>query len=206
MFTILTPRRNGWRTALTLCALAGAALLLSAPARADGITWTLNGVQFADGGTAAGTFTYDAPTEIMSTWSITVSGGNTSTFPALTYTPSNSRFIYIPFGLSGFSQVSYQFTSNTFYPGNSSDLRFLSLNPASPLTNAGGAISLLLSDPYSLECYNCYPSRFITAGSLSASPVPEPATLLLWATGLLGLGGLGLCSALRNARRIGSTL
>jgi len=58
--------------------------------RAAILTETLQNVTFYDGGVATGTFTFDTSTSAITAWSISVSGGNTVSFPALTYGTSNS--------------------------------------------------------------------------------------------------------------------
>jgi hypothetical protein len=49
-------------TALVLIVLAS----MVPTASADGVTWTLSGVTFSGGGTASGTFVYDADTNTFS--------------------------------------------------------------------------------------------------------------------------------------------
>ena len=50
-------------------------LIYAADATANIVTWTLNDVTFDDGGTAIGTFDFDADIGIVSAWNISVSGG-----------------------------------------------------------------------------------------------------------------------------------
>ncbi|MBW4684938.1 MAG: PEP-CTERM sorting domain-containing protein [Komarekiella atlantica HA4396-MV6] len=128
------------------------------------LTWTLNNVIFNDGGQALGSFNYDANTNILSNWNISVSGGNESTFPPLTYTPNNSETnifdnVYL-FGL------------------NDDSLRQIRFEPISNLTNAGGTIPFNPASIFASECYNCSPFRAFASGSLTAQAVPEPLTIL----------------------------
>ncbi|MGH9487004.1 MAG: PEP-CTERM sorting domain-containing protein [Terriglobales bacterium] len=172
---------------LVVFAVAIAAALLPARARAGALTWQLNGVTFADGGTATGSFSYDAASNSMTAWSISTSGGDTADFPAFTFNPSNSFFLFE--GYPTAAPWSYVFSTDQVYSAYSDENLFFSINPAAQLTDAGGDISILTNnDPFSIEFYDCYPSRFMTAGTVSALATPEPATWLLLASGLLGLG------------------
>ncbi len=87
---------------LLFLSIAVVAIVLSCtkPATAA-VTFTLSGFKFEDGATATGTFVFefeDSVTEYcegdITDWQITVSGGDQTTFPAITYTPSNSVAYY----------------------------------------------------------------------------------------------------------------
>jgi hypothetical protein len=70
------------------------ALVLFSATQADAVplTWNLSGVTFLDGGTATGSFTFDADAAtagVLSAPIITVTGGATGVFPPLTYSISN---------------------------------------------------------------------------------------------------------------------
>src|SRR5215510_9251983 len=83
-------RRSRTRAALFAACLATVGTLaLPLSARATPVSWTVAG-DFADGGAVSGSFTYDAATNAMSAWSLTVAGGNTGTFPAFTYSDAIS--------------------------------------------------------------------------------------------------------------------
>ncbi|MEA5535634.1 PEP-CTERM sorting domain-containing protein [Crocosphaera sp. XPORK-15E] len=171
----------------TLATLAVAALgSLASPASAVSLTWNLQNVQFEDGGTATGSFQYDADTNTFGAVNIQVQGGDTGTFP--TYTYDTFAFLDPTFRVA--------FANSSDLDPNDSGVRQLRLGTASPLTNAGGTFSLQLNLPGSnLECFNCNPIRFITGGSLTTNPlnpapVPEPGTIL----GLLAFGSLGVLS------------
>jgi hypothetical protein len=161
----------------SLAALA--MLLLSAAASANSVVWTLDGVTFDDGGTASGQFTLDADRQVLRPWSISVAGGNTANFPALTYS----------FGTNS--------TASTFNGGNPQDtivfeltdgsLRQLRITPSAALTDSGGTIALDLATAHNesggVECFNCGPARIVTAGSL----VGVPEALLVAPTPTLSL-------------------
>ena len=64
------------RSRVTILGLvAGLVLTLSTPAHA--ILWTLSGVTFDDGGTASGSFDYDADTNTLSSINIVTTAGGT---------------------------------------------------------------------------------------------------------------------------------
>lgn len=155
--------------AIAAClALWGAATADAAPLR-----WVLSGVTFADGGIATGSFFFDADTSTVSNWNVSVSGGNTGTFPPFTYDVGSSDV-------------------NVFNAGNPGDTinfsagmapsRDLRLTPVADLTNAGGSVALDLTTMNAmegnLECFNCSPSRFITAGALVQVQAAVAAPLL----------------------------
>ena len=162
--------------AFSVLALFAAVGIFSDTTQADPIVWTLQGVTFDDGGTATGSFTYDAGTTIYSDWNISVQG-----------------FIYMPnafpvsFASGNDSTVTFVFSIPRVF-GRSLTLTFLS-----PLTNTGGT-SGLVGAPESFERFASRlgtTTRFITAGSVTTAPaaVPEPSTLALLASGIF-IGGL----------------
>lgn len=124
-----------------------------------GAIWTLSNVSFADGGVATGSFVYDASNNTVSNWNISVSGGNTGTFPALVYTPANSTV----FPVSGGKRI--LFTSN-------SSTRMLRLSTDGARTNAGGSVTIDFANDqnFNVECYNCSPFRYVTGGSMTGVP------------------------------------
>ncbi len=159
---------------LGLCSL----LLATAPLSAQTVTWTLSGVTFGDGGTATGFFAVDFPAGTVTSWSLSVSGGNMMDFPALTYGPGNSS-----------EETSFPpGTLGRAFEENGSN-RQLRLHTVAALTAAGGTIALDNSGVgfAAAECYDCSPFRVVTAGELVgtvSSPEPVP-TLGEW--GLLAL-------------------
>jgi uncharacterized repeat protein (TIGR01451 family) len=148
---------------------AVAALLIATPVFAVPVRWTLNGVTFDDGGMATGSFDFDADSSTLSNWNIGVSGGNTGSFPVLTYSTADASSEY------------YLFTGNTTHTIQfdlSSSDRQLRLTPVSDLTNAGGTVAIDLATAFGgsggVECFNCSPFRLINAGSFSGV---APATI-----------------------------
>lgn len=150
-------------------------------ASATPITWTLHDVTFDDGGTATGTFDYDADTNTVSAVDITTSAG--TSFPGADYTLVDPG--YGPFA------GAMVFVTGTFadYTGTPA----LSFVFASDLTDAGGTVA---AEVFGGE-FTCIDSgctngdevrAMLDGGSVTAAGmVPEPATLsLLAAGGLLG--------------------
>ena len=137
------------------------AALMPAASFAVPVQWTLSGVRFEDGGTASGSFVYDADTQLLSAWSLAVDGGSATAFPPITYHTSNST-IYAD---SGFSNP--QPTIIATLGGSQRQIR---VTPIAALTNAGGTVAINLAtaggNSGSIECYNCGPSREIVAGDL----------------------------------------
>jgi len=137
-------------------------MLCAASAGAFPVTWTLSGTTFNDGGTASGAFVYDADTDTFSSWSVTVAGGDTATFPPLTYDAGTSISRYDTFNPT---LVGAQFIV-------SASMRQLRLPGVVPLSDAGGTVALNLASGFQGECYNCAPYRPFSAGSLVGTAAP----------------------------------
>lgn len=170
-----------------LCAVA-------APALAVPVTWTLNGVAFSDGGSATGSFIYDADTNTFSSINVQVSGGS---LPALTY--------IAPHPVAQASIVALLPTASGDFTG----VRVVVFGPIGGLTNAGGTLTLNTA-PVEGTCTNptCSTTtggvRSLTAGTLvgvAAGPAPIPAvsTTLLGLTGALLAGGAMLLMRRRGS-------
>ena len=131
------------------------------------LRWVLQGVTFADGGTATGAFNYDATTESVTSWNITVAGGNTTSFPPLTYSTSNSTVLVgCTTGCPATQEKAIIITQN-------SSTRQFRITPDGAFTNLGGTLAVDLNTggggSGAVECFNCGPFRLINAGSLSAA-------------------------------------
>jgi hypothetical protein len=171
-------------------AILVAGLSLSAPAFASPILWTLSGVKFFDGGTAAGSFIYDASTNTYSSVSITTTAG--STRPGATYPFESPVFSSTPGVLFANSSTAANLTGET--------LLILIFSPSS-LTNAGGTVPLSGAEEYTCAVAGCH--SFLTnyrntysGNSLAGqvSTVPEPSSGMLLASSVF----LGIRALLRR--------
>lgn len=125
-------------------------------------TWSLFAA-FDDGGIASGFFVYDADTDRISNWDITATAGRV--LGSFEYTPGNSA--------AGDLQGIFFFESNQLFPGccGYNEARSLNLGFTSPVTNAGGTVSLTHGQPGQQggnECLNCNPFRLIIGGSITS--------------------------------------
>ena len=158
-------------------------------AAATPVTWCLSDAEFDDGTSATGYFIFDADLAGNAkavNWSIETEA--LAPFEARSYVPSTGA-------ASVFSGDSRVLISDR--PSGSPSVQAFNLQTSSPLTNAGG--SLTLSGAY--ECINCSPVRWLTGSLVSTSGSPDscfPSVGVGTATavpsmpffGLLALGGL----------------
>lgn len=133
------------------------------------ITWQLSDAVFSDGGTVTGSFVYDADTDKVSSWSISVAGGDTVSFPPKTYSSSNQFNIEIhqngPTPISTNPVVYFAFIRLDTPAGN-----IIFCAPDTQLlTDNGGTVSLLgarcVSQENNFEVVN---SRTVNQGELIA--------------------------------------
>ena len=146
-----------------LLATAGLLLVFAACTPAQ-VTWTLEDVTFSNGNVATGTFTTNAATNAILSFSIVVSGPDT----AAAFTATQMVDSYLP-GEIGIANTGFT--------------EYVDLFPSTNLTNAGGIIPLLGT---SVDCPGC--GTIVTTGGHDPEVVgvtPEPATYGLM---LLGLG------------------
>ena len=164
---------------ITVASAAVLSLSMSAgSASAANLDWTLNNVAFSDGGTATGSFKYDADTSTYRAFSISVQGGSVLT--PFTYNNSNS------FTQAGaFVDTDVRFEKNDFS-------RYLTLEFFNALTNAGGTVPLVKGNlgQASFECKQeiCSSNtvtRNITTGTVTARPIPVPGAVF----GIIVAGG-----------------
>jgi len=146
------------------------------PARAVPITWTLQDVSFLDGATASGSYVYDASTDTYSDIDISTTVG--SLRAAATYVTECGAVA----GCVAFSpnpQAALLLTSGGDADGQPAFL----IGLASPMTDLGGTIPLIAGVAEQVTCATsggnlCQvggtPVDRVTAGSVSASELPEP--------------------------------
>ncbi len=175
--------RLGLKNLLAAMVLA----MASISAFAVPVLWTLTGVVFNDGGTASGSFIYDATTNTYSSVSITTTTGSTRTGAAYSVTntsiSSSTAALYV-----------------TSAAANQTGLPALFLPFTSALTNAGGSVNIRLGLNASFDGSesNCgdaacsgpaVPQRLMTSGSVTGAVVTASIpTLSEW--GLILLSGL----------------
>lgn len=165
---------------------------LATPVGAAPMLWTLSNITFDDGGTAAGSFNFDASTQTISDYAISVSGGSTM-----------STFTYDGQDIDQFASP-YSIKRVIFYdrdPTHNYLIRYLSFDFVQPLGDEGGIVSLFLANSRSFECDNCSARRYITGGQVvgQALAVPEPAG---WCLMVLGFGMAGFALRRRQASRL----
>jgi len=171
-------------TALLLVVLAG----MIPTASADQVTWVLSGVTFSDGGTASGSFVYNADTNTYSSINITTTAG--SILGGATYTGAdpcctffNSSFLGVVTNPSLLDLTGTPLLRVVF---------------VTPLTDLGGTSLLSLTPDFSIEgpcfdsgctgiIFNPATMRNATGGEVVATP--EPTSLLLLGMGMVGLAG-----------------
>lgn len=153
-------------------------LFASCAALGAPVTWTLQNVTFTDGATATGSFVYDAATNTLSQASISISGGDTNTFPPLTYVYPNGNVTSIggapPNAVFLGTLVSLRGPTSAAFNNRPRDLR---IDTVTPLTDAGGTIQINTATN-SVECFNCNPFRTFSSGSFVAPFVSGGITVV----------------------------
>ena len=167
--------------------------VLSVPASASPVLWTLAGVTFADGGTASGSFIYDADLNAYSAVNVTTTAGSVIL--------TGATLQYVAPGLAPTSGEVLTAASNA---GDLTGTRAFALFFSSALTDAGGTVFL---DGQEASCgdatcsFPSPPSRLVNAGSVTgtaAYPVPALSPWAMLATALL-LVAAGLVALRRGA-------
>jgi hypothetical protein len=168
---------------------AAALFLASSSANAVPVTWTLEDVVFSDGGTATGSYVYNASTNTLSNIHIVTSAN-------------------APFGTT-YGVPTPGATLSTLFDTlpSSSNLADLTGSPRlifellAAMTDAGGTISLDTSYAFEAICAVAVcggapaADRMITSGEVTTTPLP--AALPLFAA---GLGALGLLRGRRKKK------
>ena len=165
-----------------LCICFALIALCAINAQATPLTWYLEGVKFADGSTASGSFVYDAdnppPNGSYGNISITTTAGTTVTLSVYPYISPN--------------QVSYElrlFPVTTTNPDltNTPSLWF---RFAVPLSDAGGTSPLILAGPQQSfwgvcsdsQCFGVYPASYVAVTAGVVTTVPPGAASVYFTT------------------------
>jgi hypothetical protein len=150
------------------------------PAKAVPVTWTLQDWTFNDGGSASGSFVYDADTNVFSDMFIATTNGSarTGAIYGEAISGGNTAFSAVPFA---------GFPSLVSSPN-------LVVMFASQLTNLGGIVDVFMGQEATCDNVACTslagPIRFLEDGSVVAA-TPIPAALPLFLTGLVALVAVG---------------
>ncbi len=169
-----------------VCVFALWMAFASGPALAVPLLWTLNDVTFNGGGTASGSFRFDADTASYSDVSVTTAGGGSL----------DASFDFAAEGDADFLNLLNEGDGPDFNGAPTLRLRFLDL-----LTDAGGEVGLQLNSFFTgaAGCGNADCSivlsslqgQFVSGSVIreAVAQVPEPGSLVML---MLGLGLLGL--------------
>ena len=167
---------------------AGLVFFFSSQANATPVSWELQNWLFDDGGSASGSFVFDADTNAFSSISITTTAG-TKQSGASYGVPNPVSPGGGSFGLGLVAALSADLTGTPV----------LYAELLQDLTNSGGVIGVDLVG-FSLESICAIPNcnlitlggerRFLTGSVASVSPVPVPAAVWLFGTALLGFVGM----------------
>lgn len=156
----------------------------SLSAHATPVVWYLSGVTFDDGGTASGSFTYDADTTTYSAISISTTAGST-------ITTGNSYDITQAALGCGTPEVVCLLNS-VDGPDYAGDLGITIAHVGTPLTNAGGTIALTFAREYTCANSACStvaaPLRLLDSGAITSNPAAPTYSVGGNVTGLTGTG------------------
>ena len=149
--------------------------LCAGGASAVPVMWTLQGVTFSDGGTASGSFVYDADTNTYSSINVSTTAGTVVT------TPATYQFLD-----PGFPSASGELAAFVTATGDLTGVRVVALVSTAPMTDAGGTVTLVPVSSGEGVCSNSVCStagelRSLSAGSLNGQAVAPVPALSTWA-------------------------
>jgi hypothetical protein len=185
------------RQAALLCIMA----LGPVTAHAVSVTWYLSGVTFSDGGTATGSFVYDATAmPEYSSINITTTAGSVL---------SGASYIFLKPGHSTPYNLRPLVTAPP--PADLTGTHSIGLGFSTPLNFASGIVPLVGATEVTCSTATCNtagaPFRNLTAGVVTTTNPTAPAqgiptmstyTLLLTILGLLLVGGIALVTTKRS--------
>jgi hypothetical protein len=170
-------------------------LLLAAVAHATPVNWALHGVTFSDGGTATGSFIYDADTNQFSAISITTTTGSALPGATFTYVCTSPCVGLTPSSANGLFLTAFSSSDQTGKPGVA---LFFSPN----LSNAGGNVVVGGLQGICTDAVCTSPgsvTRTVTAGA--ATGLLPPVALPALSLGSLTLLVAALCAVAFRFRR-----
>jgi len=160
------------------------------------MVWQLRDIKFDDGGSAHGSFTYDATIGKILDWNITATGHGANTFG----TPIGISFVNVvgcndracdtaQRQLAGGLPAQEEFVFS--HGATPSSMESLILSSARPLTNDPGAATLIAgtdSSGSNLSCCELPVQTNLVSGFLDSAP--EPASVLCMFAGIAALAGM----------------
>lgn len=177
------PARKTRFSAVSCAAACMLVAIASVDANAAPIRWVLQDVLFDDGGTAFGSFVYDADSNTFSAIDVTTTDG--AVLPGSFY-----EFANFEAGLLDADSVLLVAAANPV-----AGTPAFNMNLDAAMTNAGGTIALAMAPPplaFESTCLisNCTQffsiDRVIVSGSITTIPLPAAAWLFGSALGLVG--------------------
>jgi len=163
-------------------ALVSILALFSFSAHATPVVWYLSGVTFNDGGTASGSFTYDADTTTYSAINISTTAGSTI--------PVGNSYNITQSGIGCGTAEVVCLLDSFDGPDYTGDLGLTLAHVGTPLTNGGGTITLTFAREYTCENSSCSsvgaPLRLLDAGSITTDPAAPTYSIGGNVSGLTG--------------------